>query len=328
LPYVCAWAFRSVRALPGALTLSLQPSIALCDFHLEMLGSFFFLQRLGKTPFLAHRLWQSTLRLLSSANAALQQSLTIFQGNTMRTAVVTGGIGGLGTAICKLLAQNGRKVIAADLAARAERVEEFKAEVASFGGQIVFEPINVGDFAACAEFAERVKASHGEVDIVVNSAGITRDTTFRKMTPTQWMDVMHINLDGAFNVTRQFIDGMCERGFGRIVNISSVNGQTGQFGQTNYSASKAGIHGFTMALAKEVARKGVTVNSISPGYCRTAMVMAIPEAVREQIIAQIPVGRIGEPSEIARAVEFLVADDAGFVTGANLPVNGGYFISF
>ncbi len=245
----------------------------------------------------------------------------------MRTAVVTGGIGGLGTAICKHLAKNGRKVIAADLAARAERVEEFKAEIAEFNGQIVFEPINVTDYDACAEFAARANA-HGPVDIVVNSAGITKDTTFRKMTPQQWMDVLKVNLDGAFNVTRQFIDGMCERGFGRIVNISSVNGQTGQFGQTNYSASKAGIHGFTMALAKEVARKGVTVNSISPGYCRTAMVMSIPDAIREQIISQIPVGRIGEPSEIARAVEFLVADDAGFITGANLPVNGGYFISF
>jgi acetoacetyl-CoA reductase len=245
----------------------------------------------------------------------------------MRTAVVTGGIGGLGTAICKALAVKGIKVIAADLAARAERVEAFKAEVAEFGDKIVFEPINVADFDACAEFAARAN-THGAVDIVVNAAGITKDMTFRKMPAQAWMDVLKVNLDGAFNVTRQFIDGMCERGFGRIVNISSVNGQTGQFGQTNYSASKAGIHGFTMALAKEVARKGVTVNSISPGYCRTAMVMAIPEAVREQIISSIPVGRIGEPSEIARTVDFLVHDDAGFITGANIPVNGGMFVSF
>jgi acetoacetyl-CoA reductase len=245
----------------------------------------------------------------------------------MRTVVVTGGIGGLGTAICKTLAAKGLKVIAADLAARADRVEAFKAEVAEFGDRIVFEPINVADFDACAEFAARASA-HGAVDIVVNAAGITKDMTFRKMPAQAWMDVLKVNLDGAFNVTRQFIDGMCERGFGRIVNISSVNGQTGQFGQTNYSASKAGIHGFTMALAKEVARKGVTVNSISPGYCRTAMVMAIPENVREQIISSIPVGRIGEPSEIARTVEFLVAEDAGFITGANIPVNGGMFISF
>jgi acetoacetyl-CoA reductase len=245
----------------------------------------------------------------------------------MRTAVVTGGIGGIGTAICKTLAMKGLKVIAADLAVRTERVEAFKAEMAEFGDRVVFEAINVADFDACVEFAERAKA-HGEVDIVINSAGITKDMTFRKMPAQAWMDVLKVNLDGAFNVTRQFIDGMCERGFGRIVNISSVNGQTGQFGQTNYSASKAGIHGFTMALAKEVARKGVTVNSVSPGYCRTAMVMAIPEAVREQIIAGIPVGRIGEPSEIARTVEFLVAEEAGFITGANIPVNGGMFISF
>lgn len=246
----------------------------------------------------------------------------------MRTAVVTGGIGGLGTEICKYLAATGKKVIAADLSARAERVEEFQREVASFNGQIVFEAIQVDDFDACVEFGQRVTAKHGGVDIVVNSAGITRDVSFRKMSPQQWSDVLAVNLNGAFNVTKQFIDGMCERGFGRIVNISSVNGQTGQFGQTNYSASKSGIHGFSMALAREVARKGVTVNSISPGYCRTAMVAAIPENVRKQIIESIPVGRLGEPSEIARTVDFLVADEAGFITGANIPVNGGYFISF
>jgi acetoacetyl-CoA reductase len=246
----------------------------------------------------------------------------------MRVAVVTGGIGGLGSAICKSLASNGRKVIAADLGTRAERVAEFQQEVSSFGEQIAFEPINVADYEACGEFAERVRRKYGEVDIVVNSAGITKDMSFRKMTPQAWMDVLKVNLDGAFNVCKHFIDSMCERGFGRIVNISSINGQTGQFGQTNYSASKAGIHGFTMALAKEVAKKGVTVNSIAPGYCRTAMVMAIPEAIRDQIVSQIPVGRIGEPEDIARAVQFLTADDAGFITGAMLPVNGGYFISF
>jgi acetoacetyl-CoA reductase len=146
------------------------------------------------------------------------------------------------------------------------------------------------------------------------------------MSPQQWVDVLRINLDGVFNMCRHVVEGMSERGFGRIVNISSVNGQTGQFGQTNYSAAKAGMHGFTMALAREVARKGVTVNSVSPGYCRTAMVQAIPEPVRNQIIAGIPVGRLGEPSEIARVVDFLAADDSGFITGANIPVNGGYFM--
>jgi len=245
----------------------------------------------------------------------------------MRLAVVTGGIGGLGTEICKYLARAGRRVVAADLAARTERVDAFKSEVASFGDLISFEPINVAEYDDCAAFAERIEAKYGPIEILVNAAGITRDSTIRKMAKNQWIDVLRVNLDGAFNLTRHVIDSMCERGFGRIVNISSVNGQTGQFGQTNYSASKAGLLGFTMALAREVARKGVTVNAVSPGYCRTALVEAIPEAIRNQIIASIPVGRIGEPSEIARTVEFLTADDAGFITGANIPVNGGYFMA-
>lgn len=243
-----------------------------------------------------------------------------------RLAVVTGGIGGLGTEICRHLARSGRTVVAADLDSRPERLEAFRAEVSEFNGHIRFEALNVADFEHCAEFAERVRAQHGEVDILVNAAGITRDTTLRKMDARQWSDVIRVNLDGVFNLSRQFIDSMCERGFGRIVNISSVNGQTGQFGQTNYSAAKAGLHGFTMALAREVARKGVTVNSVSPGYCKTQMVMQIPEPIRNEIVAKIPVGRLGEPSEIARVVDFLSADESGFITGANVPVNGGYFM--
>jgi acetoacetyl-CoA reductase len=243
-----------------------------------------------------------------------------------RIALVTGGIGGLGTEICKHLAQSGRTVVACDLASRAERVAEFQRETADFADKIFFEPINVGDYVACAEAVKAVEAKYGPVDILVNAAGITRDTTLRKMSPEQWVDVLRINLDGVFNMCRHVVEGMSERGFGRIVNISSVNGQTGQFGQTNYSAAKAGMHGFTMALAREVARKGVTVNSVSPGYCRTAMVAAIAEPVRNQIIAGIPVGRLGEPSEIARVVDFLAADESGFITGANIPVNGGYFM--
>ena len=245
-----------------------------------------------------------------------------------RVAVVTGGIGGLGTEICKYLARAGRQVSAADLAARSERVAAFRAEPAEFGDAIAFEPLNVADFAGCAAFVERVAATYGTVSVLVNAAGITRDTSLRKMTPEQWGDVLRVNLDGVFNLCRQVVDGMTSQGFGRIVNISSVNGQTGQFGQTNYSAAKAGMHGFTMALAREVARKGVTVNSVSPGYCNTALVQAVPEEIRNQIIAGIPVGRLGEPREIARTVEFLSADDAGFITGANIPVNGGYFIDF
>ena len=245
-----------------------------------------------------------------------------------RIAIVTGGIGGLGTEMCKYLARAGRIVIAADLASRAERVAEFQREIADQAARIFFEPVNVGEFDNCADLIKRIESAHGPVDILVNAAGITRDTTLRKMTQQQWQDVLSINLGGAFNMCRNVIEGMSERGFGRIVNISSVNGQTGQFGQTNYSAAKAGMHGLTMALAREVARKGVTVNSVSPGYCRTAMVAAIAENVRNQIIAGIPVGRLGEPFEIARTVEFLTADDAGFITGANIPVNGGYFMDF
>jgi acetoacetyl-CoA reductase len=247
---------------------------------------------------------------------------------TQRVALVTGGIGGLGTEICKYLARSGHKVIAADLGARAERIAEFRTETAEFAQHIHFEALNVTDLDACAALVKQVETVHGPIDILVNAAGITRDTTLRKMSAQQWNDVVTVNLGGVFNMCRQVVEGMSERGYGRIVNISSVNGQTGQFGQTNYSAAKAGMHGFTMALAKEVARKGVTVNSVSPGYCRTALVAAIPENVRSQIIANIPVGRLGEPSEIARVVDFLAADDSGFITGANIPVNGGYFIDF
>jgi len=245
-----------------------------------------------------------------------------------RVAVVTGGIGGLGTEICKYLARSGRKVVAADLASRTERVQAFREEMAEFGDDVVFEALDVADFRSCAEMIEKVEAEHGPISILVNAAGITRDTSLRKMKPEQWVDVLKVNLDGVFNMCRHVVDGMSARGYGRIINISSVNGQTGQFGQTNYSAAKAGMHGFTMALAREVAKKGVTVNSVSPGYCRTAMVMAVPEDVRNQIIANIPVGRLGEPREIARVVDFLSADDAGFITGANIPVNGGYFMDF
>ena len=246
--------------------------------------------------------------------------------NSRRLAVVTGGLGGLGTAICRTLADKGRKVIAVDLGGAPERIDAFNAALA--GTDAEFHPLDVTDFDACRVFAEAMQAEHGGIDILVNAAGITRDTTLRKMEKSQWDAVMSVNLDGVFNLTRHVVDGMTARGFGRILNISSVNGQTGQFGQTNYSAAKSGMHGFTMALAREVARKGVTVNSISPGYCETALVMAMNDDIRAQIVESVPVGRLGQPSEIARAVEFLSADDAGFITGANLPVNGGLFISF
>ncbi|EIM01285.1 3-oxoacyl-ACP reductase [Rhodanobacter thiooxydans LCS2] len=245
-----------------------------------------------------------------------------------RLALVTGGIGGLGTEICRQLARAGRKVIALDLASRAERVAAFHDEVADFGGAIAFEPVDVSDFDGCRQLVERVEQQHGGIDILVNAAGITRDASLRKMTPQQWHELLQVNLDGVFNMCRQVVEDMTARGFGRIVNISSVNGQTGQFGQTNYSAAKAGVHGFSMALARETARKGVTVNTVSPGYCDTPMVAAVADEIRAQIIAAIPVGRLGSPADIARAVAFLAADDAGYLTGVNLPVNGGYFMSF
>ncbi len=243
-----------------------------------------------------------------------------------RVAVVTGGIGGLGTEICKALARAGRTVVAADLGTQAERIAGFERDVA--GLDIHFEALDAGDFDSCAATVRKIQTERGSLDILVNAAGITRDGTLRKMDKVQWDAVMNVNLDSVFNMCRHAVDGMAERGFGRIVNISSVNGQTGQFGQTNYSAAKAGMHGFTMALAREVARKGVTVNSVSPGYCETALVMAIPEDIRAGIVEKVPVGRLGKPSEIARTVEFLTADDAGFITGANIPVNGGMFMSF
>ena len=238
-----------------------------------------------------------------------------------RVAVVSGGIGGLGTAICVALARAGCKVVAADVGGNAERVAAFESGVA--GHDVAFAPLDVTDRDACAALVHEVQQRHGSLDILVNAAGITRDATLRKMDGAQWDAVLAVNLDGVFNLTRPALDGMLARGFGRIVNISSVNGQTGQFGQANYAAAKAGMHGFTMSLAREVARKGVTVNSVSPGYCETAMVM-----IRAGIVDQVPVGRLGKPEEIGRAVAFLAADDAGFITGANLPVNGGLFISF
>ncbi len=245
-----------------------------------------------------------------------------------RVAIVTGGIGGLGTEICRRLAQAGRQVIAVDLAARTERIETFQRELADLDGAVAFEPVDVSDFESCQQLTTRIEQQFGSIDILVNAAGITRDASLRKMTPQQWHELMHVNLDGVFNLCRNVVEGMTSRGFGRIVNISSVNGQTGQFGQTNYSAAKAGVHGFTMALARETARKGVTVNTVSPGYCDTPMVAAVSAEIRAQIIAGIPVGRLGSPADIARAVAFLAANDAGYITGANLPVNGGYFMSF
>jgi acetoacetyl-CoA reductase len=242
-----------------------------------------------------------------------------------RVAAVSGGIGGLGTAICIALARAGRRVIALDLD-REDAITRFRRAVE--GLDVGFQPLDVTDFDACAACVQDIQSDLGSLDILVNAAGITRDTTLRKMDKLQWDAVLGVNLDGVFNLSRHAVEAMVTAGFGRIVNISSVNGQTGQFGQANYSASKAGMHGFTMALAREVARKGVTVNSVSPGYCETPLVLAMPEEIRASIVRGVPVGRLGRPDEIARVVEFLAADESGFITGTNMAVNGGLFMSF
>ncbi|MEN9849151.1 MAG: hypothetical protein RL368_1891 [Pseudomonadota bacterium] len=241
---------------------------------------------------------------------------------TGKIALVTGGMGGIGTEICKALADAGHRVVTTWLKGvdNSEAwLEARKAEGYDFG---IVEG-NVGDFESAANMVKEVESTVGPIDILVNCAGITRDSTLRKMKPEQWSAVINTNLDSVFNVTKNVIDGMIDRSYGRIINISSVNGQKGQLGQTNYSAAKAGMHGFTMALAQEVARKKITVNTVSPGYINTSMMQAIPEDVLKGIVAQIPVARLGEPSEIAWAVTFLADERSGFVTGTNLSINGG-----
>ena len=238
-----------------------------------------------------------------------------------RVALVTGGTRGIGASISKALKDAGYSV-AATYGGNDEAAAKFTAETG-----IATYKWSVADYDACAEGIARVEADLGPIDILVNNAGITRDAPFHKMTREQWQEVMDTNLSGVFNMTHPLWPGMRERQFGRIVNISSINGQKGQFAQANYSAAKAGDIGFTKALAQEGARYGITVNAICPGYIATEMVMAVPEKVRDSIIATIPVGRLGEPEEIARAVVFLAADDAGFVTGSTMTVNGGQYLA-
>jgi len=239
-----------------------------------------------------------------------------------RVAVVSGGTRGIGAAISKALHAAGYKV-AAVYHGNDEAAAKFKAE----SGVPVYK-WDVSDYKSCEAGLARVASDLGPVDILVNNAGITRDTLFHKMTPEQWYDVINTNLNSLFNMSRPVIEGMRDRGFGRIVNISSINGQKGQRGQANYSASKAGDIGFTKALAQEVANKGVTVNAICPGYIATDMVKAVPREVLEKsVISQIAVGRLGEPEEVARCVVFLASDDAGFITGSTLTANGGHYMT-
>ncbi|PWE16339.1 beta-ketoacyl-ACP reductase [Marinicauda salina] len=238
-----------------------------------------------------------------------------------RTALVTGGTRGIGKAICLALKEAGYKV-AANYAGNDQAALEFREET-----DLPTYKWDVGDYEGCREGVAAIESDLGPVDILVNNAGITRDAPFHKMTAEQWNKVIDTNLTGVFNITHVVWPGMRERGFGRVVMISSINGQKGQFGQANYAASKAGDLGFTRSLAQEGARKGITVNAICPGYIATDMVMAVPEDVREKIVAQIPIGRLGEPEEIARCVRFLVSDDAGFITGSTLTANGGQYLA-
>ena len=238
-----------------------------------------------------------------------------------KLAYVTGGMGGIGTAICQRLAKENFRVVAGCGPSRNH--EQWIAEQAAQGYTFHASVGNVADWDSTVQAFERVRAEHGPVDVLVNNAGITRDGVFRKMSLDDWRAVIDTNLNSLFNVTKQVIDGMVERQWGRIINISSVNGQKGQFGQTNYSTAKAGIHGFTMALAQEVASKGVTVNTVSPGYIGTDMVRAMRPDVLDKIVATIPVRRLGTPEEIAAMVAWIASDDAGFATGADFSLNGG-----
>jgi acetoacetyl-CoA reductase len=241
-----------------------------------------------------------------------------------RVALVTGGVGGIGTAICKRLANDGHFVVANyAIPGTEQRWTQAMAAAGLNGGSSALAFGDVADYDAMGRMVAEIEREHGPVEILVNCAGITRDSTFRKMTQDQWRAVLSTNLDSVFNVTRHVIDGMMERGWGRVVNISSVNAVRGQFGQTNYAAAKAGILGFTKSLAQEVVRKGVTVNAISPGYVQTEMVMAIREDVRQKIVSEIPAGRLAMPEEIADAVAFLASENAAYITGTNLAVNGG-----
>ena len=243
-----------------------------------------------------------------------------------RTALVTGGNRGLGAAIARALDVAGHRVIITHTPGN-DKVAAWLDAQDTKGYRFTAYGVDVGDWESTQALARQIQADGHHVDILVNNAGITRDATLRKMDKSGWDAVLRTNLDSMFNVTKPFIDPMVERGWGRIVNVSSINGSKGQFGQTNYSAAKAGVHGFTKALAQEVARKGVTVNTVSPGYLATEMVMAVREDVRQKVIEAIPVGRLGQPDEIAALVAFIASDAAAFMTGSNVAMNGGQHMS-
>jgi acetoacetyl-CoA reductase len=241
-------------------------------------------------------------------------------------AVITGGTGGIGTEICRRLAADGNRIISTCIAAEQESARQWQQVMEKDGYEVDVYTCDVADFDSCGMLARQIEQKYGRVDILVNAAGITRDAMLRKMEPEKWHTVINTNLDSVFNVTRHFINGMIRNNYGRIINISSVNGQKGQFGQTNYSTAKAGMIGFSRALALELADKGITVNCVCPGYVHTSMVTAIRQDVLDGIIGQIPVGRLATVGEIADAVAFLARKESAYITGTELAVNGGLWL--
>ncbi|MFM9971335.1 MAG: acetoacetyl-CoA reductase [Burkholderiales bacterium] len=239
-----------------------------------------------------------------------------------RTALVTGGMGGIGTAICTRLGKSGVRIVAGCLPGY-EKKDQWLDQMQSLGIVAHAAEGQVDDYESCVRMVGAIREEVGEIDILINNAGITRDSFLKKMSPVDWYAVINTNMNSVFNVTRQVIEGMAGRGWGRVINMSSVNAIKGQFGQTNYSAAKAGMHGFTKALAQEVVRKGVTVNTISPGYVETDMTRAIKPEILQSIVDQIPIGRMARPDEIAGLIAYLVSDDAAYITGANMSINGG-----
>jgi len=245
---------------------------------------------------------------------------------TARVALVTGGTGGIGTSICKRLADMGHKV--ATNYRNEDKARAWQQQLMAEGYEIALAMGDVSSAQEAEAMVREVERQLGPVEILVNNAGITRDGTFHKMSPLQWHEVINTNLNSVYNMTRPVIEGMRERKWGRVIQISSINGQKGQYGQANYAAAKAGMHGFTISLAQENAKFGITVNTVSPGYIGTDMVMAVPEDVRAKIVAQIPTGRLGNPAEIAYAVGFFIPDEASWITGANLSANGGQYMGW
>ena len=247
---------------------------------------------------------------------------------TRRVALITGGMGGIGTAVCKKLAKSNGNVVVANCLPGYPQKDAWLSQMKKEGFDNVYAAEgDVSDFDSTVAMVTKIEAEVGPVDILVNNAGIVRDNMLKKMVLSEWMGVINSNLNSVFNVTKNVIDGMTERGWGRVVNMSSVNGQRGQFGQTNYSAAKAGVHGFAKALAQEVIRKGVTVNSVSPGYVETDMVKSIRKDVLDNLVAGIPIGRLAQPAEIAALVAFLTSEEAGYITGANIAINGGMYMT-